>query len=532
MRRQWRLLAVIPAAGLLLAACGSTGGTASGSSSPSSKPVSGGTLVLADDSPPVCIDVQQSTLFSTLRIGRMITDSLTDQTVGTGKIVPWLATSWTVSSNATSYTFYLRKGVTFSNGQPFNATAVKDNFDGIIALGAASAYGASYLAGYTGTTVVNPYEAVVHFSQPNFEFLQETATPTLGMYAPSVFSESSANRCQGIGLIGSGPFVLTSDQPNTEVILKRRDGYNWPSSLRDHTGPAYLSEIDIKIVTENTVRDNGVAAGEFDASADLQPQDQSTALAAGDAIEDMENPGIVPSLMPNEKQPILNDVDVRKALVEGINRQQVLTTLYDSDYQAATSVLQPTTPGYANESSLLTYNPSGAEKLLAADGWVPGPGGIRVKDGKPLDIGVITSAASTSLLQLVQQQLKVIGVDLQIQVVSDPFTTQSTGNYDLFFWSYTRASPDALRTVFDSNDPVRKGQAFDPAFNTLAEQASSTDNASVADPLYAQEQRMLIENGDDIPIVTQAQVWAVSKKVHGWQFEANSMANFYDVWLS
>lgn len=523
---------MLPAAGLLLAACGTSGSAASGGGSSSGGPVSGGTLTLADDSPPVCIDVQQSTLFSTLRIGRMVTDSLTDQTVGTGKIVPWLATSWTVNSNATSYTFQLRKGVTFSNGEQFDATAVKDNFDGIIALGAASAYGASYLAGYTGTTVVNPYEAIVHFAKPNFEFLQETATPTLGIYAPSVFKESPASRCQGTGLIGSGPFVLTSDQPNTEVILKKRDGYDWPSSLRDHTGPAYLSQIDIKIVTENTVRDNGVAAGEFDASADLQPQDQNAAKGAGDAIEDMENPGIVPSLMPNEKQPILNDADVRKALVRGINRQQVLQTLYNSNYQNATSVLQPTTPGYANESGLLSYDPAGAEKLLASDGWQPGPGGIRVKDGKPLTIGVITSAASTSLLQLLQQQLKVIGVNLQIQVVSDPFTTQSTGNYDLFFWSYTRASPDALRTVFDSNDPVRKGQAFDPAFNTLAEQAASTDDSAVADPLYAQEQRQLIQNGDDIPIVTQAQVWAVSKKVHGWQFEASSMANFYDAWLS
>jgi peptide/nickel transport system substrate-binding protein len=521
-------------AGLLLlaSACSSSSGTSGGAGTASQSAKSGGTLVLGYDQPPVCIDVQQSTLFSTLEIGRMITDSLTDQTVGTGKPVPWLATSWKINSNATSYTFYLRKGVTFSNGEPFNATAVKDNFDGIVALGAASAYGASYLAGYTGTTVVNPYEAIVHFSAPNFEFLQETATATLGIYAPSVFKESAADRCQGIGLIGSGPFVLTSDQPNTEVILKKRADYNWPSSLRDHTGPAYLNEIDMKIVTNNTVRDNGVAAGDFDASDDLQPQDQNAAVAAGDVIDEMENPGIVPSLMPNEKRPILDDVNVRKAIQEGINRQQILQTLYTSYYQEATSVLQPTTPGYVNESSLLVYNPSGAEKLLSADGWQPGPGGIRVKDGKTLTIGVITSTAGSPLLELVQQQLKVIGVNLQIDVVSDQFTTQSTGNYDFFDWSYTRASPDALRTVFDSNNPVRKGQAFDPAFNTIAQEAASTDNTAVSDPLYAQEQRQLIENGDDIPLVTQAQVWAVAKNVQGWQFEANSMANFYDVWLS
>jgi peptide/nickel transport system substrate-binding protein len=532
MRYPPRLLAVLLSASLLgLAACSSSGTSATSSSS--ADPVSGGTLVLADDSPPTCIDVQQSTLFSTLRIGRMITDSLTDQQVKTGKIVPWLATSWKINSNATSYTFYLRKGVTFSNGEPFNATAVKDNFDGIIALGALSAYGASYLAGYTGTTVVSNYEAVVHFSKPNFEFLQETATPTLGVYAPSVFKEPAADRCEGTGLVGSGPFILTSDSPNTQVTLKRREGYNWPSSLRDHSGDAYLAGIDIKIVTENTVRDNGVAAGQFDASADLEPQDQSSAKAAGDVIEDMENPGIVPSLMPNEKQPILNDINVRRAIQQAINRKQILATLYNTgNYQEATSVLQPTTPGYANESSLLGYDPAAAEKLLTADGWKVGPGGIRVKDGKTLTLGVIAETSEEPLLELVQSQLKTIGVNLQINIVSDIFTTQSTGNYDFFNWSYTRASPDALRTVFDSTNPVRKGQAFDTAFNQLAEEAASTDNTAVADPLYAQEQRLLIENGDDIPLVTQAQVWAVSPKVHGWQFEASSMANFYDVWLS
>jgi peptide/nickel transport system substrate-binding protein len=529
MRHPIRLLALLIALGLL-AACSSS--SSSNTDASSQKPTSGGTLTLADDSPPVCIDVQQSTLFSTLRIGRMITDSLTDQTPKTGKIVPWLATSWTINSNATEYTFNLRKGVTFSNGEAFNATAVKDNFDGIIALGAQSAYGASYLAGYTGTTVEGQYTAVVHFSKPNFEFLQETATQTLGMYAPSVFSESAADRCQGIGLIGSGPFVLSSDQPNSEVILHKRAGYNWPSSLRDHTGPAYLNEIDIKIVTENTVRDNGVASGQFDASADLEPQDQKAVTAAGAKIEAMENPGIVPSLMPNEKQPILDDVKVRQAIQEAINRPQILSTLYTGLYQQATSVLQPTTPGYTNESSLLKYDPAAAKQLLQSDGWTTGANGIREKDGKPLSVNVITSVTGTALLQLVQQQLKAVGVNLEIKVVSDEFTTQSTGDYDFFFWSYTRGSPDALRTVFDSTNAVRKGQAFDTTFNTLAEKAASTSDTAVSDPLYAQEQQQLIENGDDIPLVTQAQVWAVASKVKGWQFEASSLANFYDTWIS
>ncbi|KDA42732.1 ABC transporter substrate-binding protein [Frankia sp. BMG5.23] len=143
-----------------LAACGNGGGsTASGGT-----PVPGGRLKIAFWSDlQNCVDPNQVYWIETRSLDRNIADSLTDQDPSTGKIVPWLANSWTVSPDASEYTFSLRKGVTFSDGTTLDAAAVKTAFDGLHALGAKSTLGLSYLANYKATTVVDPTTVKVAF---------------------------------------------------------------------------------------------------------------------------------------------------------------------------------------------------------------------------------------------------------------------------------------------------------------------------------------------------------------------------------
>ncbi len=179
----------------------------------SGTPVRGGNLTIGFDlNYQNCIDPNQAYGLPVRDLGRNLVDSLTDQNPKTGALVPWLATSWTVNKAATQFTFKLRKGVTFSDGEPFNAEAVKTAFDATYGLGALSPLAASYLAGYLGTSVVNPYEVQVVFDQPDAQFLQATSTTVLGILSPKSYANTSAQRCLG-QFWGSGPFTLQSYTP-------------------------------------------------------------------------------------------------------------------------------------------------------------------------------------------------------------------------------------------------------------------------------------------------------------------------------
>lgn len=112
----------------LVAACG---GSAE-STSQDGEPQAGGTLRYALSQAPTCSDPAQGGTNQTIYVSRQIVDSLTDQDPATGEITPWLAESWEVSSDATQFTFVLKDGVTFSDGTPVDADAVKATFDSVV----------------------------------------------------------------------------------------------------------------------------------------------------------------------------------------------------------------------------------------------------------------------------------------------------------------------------------------------------------------------------------------------------------------
>ncbi|WP_243715933.1 ABC transporter substrate-binding protein [Actinomadura darangshiensis] len=146
--RAWRSAAVVAAGLAALTACGPGGGASGGGAG---TPRTGGTLTFAVGSDAGCADPQQVASNDTIYSVRQVVDSLTDQDPSTGKIVPWLAQSWTIGDDARTFTFHLRPGVTFSDGTALTAEVVKANFDAVPKLGALGLLAEGYLSGYQGT---------------------------------------------------------------------------------------------------------------------------------------------------------------------------------------------------------------------------------------------------------------------------------------------------------------------------------------------------------------------------------------------
>jgi peptide/nickel transport system substrate-binding protein len=518
-------------------------GWASGSSRAStavSAPQTGGTLTIGWDSSPSCLDPQLANSSLDLSIDRQFSDSLIDQAYPSGKLVPWLASSWSSNANATQFTFHLRSGVTFSDGTPLTAAVVKANFDSIVKLGSI-AEGSGYMSGYKGTTVVNPTTVLVRFAQPDAQFLQAASTVSLSILSPSTLTKKPAARCAG-GFSGSGPFVLSSFTPNQQVTLTSRPGYDWGAADRLHTGAAYLSTIVFKIIPDASVRVGALTSGEVDAISDIPPQNESPVKADGDVIVSQTNPGVPYGLQINSQAGPLADLAVRQAIQLAVNRNLIVQTLLTPSYKAAVGVLASNTPDAVDQTTnpYYVFNPTKAETLLTADGWVPGAGGIRSKDGQKLTVSAIYVnlwAPDVPILELIQQELATVGIQLQIkalplsQFVTDLFSPGGR-TYQMIWYGQTRADPDVLALCFAATQYNRSNiTASNPLESLLTSQATTT-NAQERAAIVAKAENTILDQGYFIPVVNQTTVLATNSKVHNFEFDDTARLQLYDTWLS
>jgi peptide/nickel transport system substrate-binding protein len=515
---------------LCLTACGG-GSTDDADSAADAAPVAGGNLTVAIQVDSGCIDPQQVGNNDALNIGRQLVDSLTVQDLD-GNVQPWLAQSWDVSPDATTFTFHLRDGATFSDGTPVDSAAVKANLDGIVALGAKASLGSTYLAGYTGTATPDARTAVVSFSQPSAQFLQATSTMSLGLLSVPTTTADPATRCDGSTLVGSGPFTVGRYAKDSEVVLEKRTGYGWGPTGSKHSGDAYLDSITYRVVPEAGVRTGSLRSGQIDATTGIPAQDLPQFDGHGFWTERRVNPGVPYNFFLNESRPLFADERVRQALSKAVDREQLASILNPGDV-AVSSALSASTPDAPDDSAALARDVAGANALLDAAGWTKGPDGIRAKDGRELTFTVTFWQPTSAVLELVQQQVREVGIDLQLKqgTTAETAAQQASGDYDALFYNLTRSDPDVLRTVFSADTRDVNHRAHSQVDDLLARQAATTDPAQRAD-LVARASRLLVEEAHSVPLVELSTVIAASDDVHDLQFEGSSRLWFHDTWKS
>jgi len=556
-RRRFRWSAAVAVAATLsfvLAACSSNGSTSSAAArSNSGAPVEGGTLNVSfwmDNASLLCVDPFQVYWIEHRSEIENFTDSLTYQNPANGQIIPHLATSWTISPDGKTYTFKLRSGVTFSNGTAFNAAAVVANVNGWLATKkeVPGAYGDSYIANVAGAKAINANTVQIDLSAPNASFLQATSTTNLAILAPSAYQVSPAQRCLGKGLIATGPFVLRSYTPNVGLILIKRQGYDWPPSTDPNQGPAYLNEIDFHYISDDSVRLGDLLNGTTQIDWPRNPftvQELAQIKQNGDVLESRSLPGVsYPYFANTTPGRPLSDPQLRQAIYQATDLQAIAATTYGSSYPVVQSVFDTTTPYFKSESSKLGFNLAGAEKILQADGWTVGAGGIRVKNGHKLVLIAPQENFVAPGVELWQSELLAAGIELETPIVQAsqlfPLLDNPT-KWDLFGSYLTRADPGALRGIILPGYATLPGlakavTAGDASAATqiqaLFTEATNTTNTSVTASAYGQLQDELISQGLVFPLLERVQLAGVSPKVHGFQFTEESFLNAQSIWIS
>jgi peptide/nickel transport system substrate-binding protein len=509
-------------------------------------PASGGTLTVdLDETVLPDLDPSYTPQAAAYRVIRGVFDSLVYEG-SNGTFSPWLASSWTVNSADTSYTFTIRKGVTFSDGTPLNAASVKYTFDRIESPAEGSLFAIALLGAYKDSVVNSPYSVTVNFNAPYPGFLEAASQAFLGIVDPTAAQKEGT---VGFGQhpVGSGPFEITSNVANQSITEVRNPHYDWGPAGLAHQGAACLNGITFTEVPQASTRVGQLQNGQVDAAETILPPDYQT--VRGDSslkLYVVPGAGADYQYLINTQQAPWNNTQLRIALRDSININQILQAVYQGEYTRAWGPIMPNTADYdpAVQNSW-SYDPKQAASILSAQGWTLGSDGYRHKNGQTLTISFAGGSPDRELRQevsvYVQSYLKAVGIDMTITNLSgaSSIADVDSGKFGMTATSFITASPSIIYDFFDS--------ALIPSGSKGGQNLARLDNASVDNWLAAAEsstdpatqtadwdevQQYVVQNAVTIPIELEPFILATSDSVHGLAFDRRDYPMYYGVWLS
>lgn len=493
----------------------------------------GGTLRVAFDSDAENYDPHQRPFLTARAVSRNIADTLTDQDPETGEILPWLAEDWEINEDATEFTFFLRDDVTFSDGTPLDAEAVKANFDRIIEIGPLAFVAAGLMRGYEESEVIDEHTVVVRFEEPNAQFLQATAVQSLSILAPATLELEPEEVAAG-DVIGSGPYTLESYDPNNGIRLAVREDYAWGSPIYENEGRAYFDEVEISFIEESTTIAGAVSSGQIDYAYRLSPESVPGVEGTQAELQPQVMPAIAIPVIPLVYSDVFEDENTRKALSFATDREALVDSAFQGVYEPATGILTPSNPGYADLSDIMYHDPEEAERLLEEAGWTEiGEDGIRQNaDGERLEVEIqYTGSSYETMFQLLQQQWAQVGIDFVLTPVADlgDFDIHNY-EFDLTTWSQTRADPDVLRTVYSSfyeSMSFLYGHPDEEVDDLLAQLQTTTDEAERQE-VSEEVQRLIIDRGYTVPLFDLTQYAAYHEDIGGATIDLEGKPAFVD----
>ncbi len=547
------MLAAALTAGLALTGCGGsktsdTTDNTAGAENESTAEVKGvdvdttGYLVAALNADIQTADVQKTS--KDYEVPFNIFDRLVDVEVGTdgnSKIVPSLAESWDISDDGLEYTFHLRQGVKFHNGNDFTAEDVAYTFHRMLTVegGVNTEFidqikGADeLLAGETdtleGVEVVDDYTIKVTLKEPFAGFLASISSPGVSIY------DSEATEAAGdqFGMdpavtVGTGPFEFASWSFNNQLVLTRNEAY-WK-------GASGLPGVVIKIIPDTETQSMMFESGELDIldldyaadSVDRFTETYPDQIVQGPRV------GIVYFTMNFNKEPF-QDVRVRKAVQMSIDRQAILDALYGGRGQVEQGIFPHGLIGFNPDQEEIKYDPEAAKALLAEAGYA---------DGFDMEIAADSSASDTMTmaLEIVSDQLAEVGIRAEIKNYDEStwLETRKSGELGSFMstWSADYNDPDNFIYTFFGNEEKTRIRSINYPDTEVMERVAKARTIVNEDERLAEykalEEKLIHEDAAWVPMFSRLHLFAVSKRVQGFAPLWSGLSDqlFYNISLS
>ncbi|WP_027942775.1 ABC transporter substrate-binding protein [Amycolatopsis taiwanensis] len=484
---------------------------------------------------------------------RQMYETLVTYKAGTTELEGDLATAWTPSDDAKTWTFTLRQGVKFHDGTPFNAAAVCFNFDRWYNMKGAAAqsqmiYYGDVFEGFAhneGDTNGDPVyksceakddnTAVVHLNKAKGAFPDAFGLTSLSMSSPAALKQYDADAVTQTGdsfsypayatqhPTGTGPYKFESfDKTNNTITLVRNDDY-WGEKAK-------TAKLIFKIIPDENARKQELAAGTIDAYDFPNPADYNSLKQAGDQVLIRPAFGVTYLGINQKNNPKLQDVRVRQAIEYAVNKDQLVKNKMPEGAYVQDQLLPNNVPGFTDQVAKFPYNPDKAKQLLAE----AGASDLSLNFYVPTEISRPYMPNPVDMASAITEDLKAVGI--KVNVVQEPWNggykddVQKAGKQDLHLlgWTGDYADPGNFIGTFFGRQKPEFGFNNPEIFNALsnADAQTTPDGKKKA---YEEASVLISQYIPAVPLCSSPPALVVAKNVHGLVPSPLTDERFYTV---
>jgi peptide/nickel transport system substrate-binding protein len=407
-----------------------------------------------------------------------------------GSVTPLLAEGWEVSPDLRTYTFRLRKGVKFQNGEPFNAQAVKFSFDRAGAEKSTNKDKRTF-SSMESISVQDDHTLVIVNKEldPDFLFLMGQAT--------AIIVEPKSADGNATKPVGTGPYKLDSWSRGSSVTLSKWDGYRNAANVK-------IKKVTFRFISDPAAQVAALLAGDVDAFPRVTPRSveqfknnpKFQVLASGSRAKTI--------LAINNKKKPLDDVRVRRAIAMAIDRKAVIQGAGDGYGSPIGAHYVPGAPGYVDVTGVNAFNPEKAKALLKEAGVTT-----------PLELTITLPPPPYARQggEVIAQQLSKIGINAKLQNVEWAqwlSGTYGNKNYDLTIISHVEP--------FDLGNFAKPGYYWNyesAKFNDLYNKYKTSPRAADRNKLVGDIQRLLAEDSVHAFLYQPQWITVANKNVKG-----------------
>lgn len=481
------------------------------------------TLVIGVSQLPRTMDSGDANDGGSIGITRQVVERLVTFVPGTAELAPGLATDWEANDDSTVWTFYLREGVSFQDGEPFNAEAVKFSLDrwndpenpyhfsdeGKLYVGWRNLMG-----GFLGddssldeVVVVDDYTVELHLNKPVSFIPALLAGGYFGFDSPAAVREhGAAYGTPDVGSVGTGPYRFVRWDEGSRVVLEANPDY-WD-------GPAKTGTLIFVEVSDATAKVAQLRAGTLDIAMNLTA-DQQGSVADDPNLELVSaETGLNTSyLAMHQANEPFDDVRVRRAIAHAIDREAIHDAFYGSIGEPAVSMVPPVLWG-GGDYEPYEYDPEKAKQLLAEAGY---------PDGFSTALWHRDSTIETNVAETIATYLADVGI--MVSVNTEDWTAYLAdylaGKFPLYTlgWNADFADPDTfIYTFFGPMAESRFGWD-NPEVRELVTVARQLPTQEEREANYTEAMNAVHEAMPVLPLVHASDLHAVKSTVTGFKPE-------------
>ena len=499
------------------------------------EPKAGGTITLGIVAEPDTLDVHKTNMTSSLAVASLIGGSLLAADPETKEIKPYLAESYSISDDKKTWTFKIRSGVTFHDGTPLTSASFKATFERAKAPETASPSAGPLLGVIESVSAPDDSTLILQLKEPSAPLLsylvQPNMTQPLSMAAIEKYGKE-----YGRNPVGVGRWKFESWKTGESITLVRNEAYQWAEPFAKHQGPPMPDKLVIKFIKDSQTTIAALESGSIDLAAVLAKEAKEYRSNNKFEILEAAQQG-VNLIQMNLESEILQDVRVRQALNMALNKKAIIQADQQGEGESAFGPLPREMFGYdpAVETYGYPFNVEEAKKLLDEAGWKMGADGLREKDGKPLTLQLLTAGTSHGI-QLIQSMFKEIGVELKIQSaeVGSMLDLLTKGQFDLNALGYSFMDPDILYLFMHSSQIGGSNYAHiqNPQLDALLEKSRTEVDQVQRKQIFAEIQKVVVEQAYWIPYSENKTFLAANKRVHGVKLDPLYGIMLGDSWVN